>query len=174
VWAKAEADAIAAEYATSVVTKTIRLGPLVDFENYAAPGRLGREVARLFVAVGRPSSILSVCDVHTAAKVIRSYVAEFEQAPPCVNLVEVPAPNRGQLVQRLRATRPDLKFMWLPFPVLKVLSLVALGLQRLLKPKGKALDLYAAFKSENYDARLAQTVIDRANTSAREPLRAAS
>jgi hypothetical protein len=55
-----------------------------------------------------------------------------------------------------------------------VLGLIAIGLQRALRPKGKALDLYAAFKSESYDATLAQAVIDRANTGTREPLRAAS
>ena len=32
--------------------RTIRLGPLVDYDNYTPPGRLGREVARLFVGMG--------------------------------------------------------------------------------------------------------------------------
>jgi nucleoside-diphosphate-sugar epimerase len=167
VWAKAEAEALATERAESIQTKTLRLGPLVDYGSFAAPGRLGREVARLFVAVGKPSSALSVCDVGTAAAVIRHYVVEFETAPPCVNLLEVPAPTRGELVKRLRTVRPDLRFVWLPFPVLKVMSKTALLLQKMLRPKNAALDLYAAFKSEHYDLELAGRVIEETRTARR-------
>jgi len=167
VWAKAEAEAIAEQYADTVETRTLRLGPLVDYESFTAPGRLGREIARLFVAAGMPSSSLSVCDVHTAAAVIRDYASHFEEAPRLVNLLEVPAPTRRDLVERLRAVRPDLRFVWLPFPLLRMLSMLAIGLQKLLRPKKPALDLYAAFKSERYDLRLAGRVIDGARTRAR-------
>jgi hypothetical protein len=145
--------------------RTLRLGPLVDFQNYTPPGRLGRDVARLFVAMGSPSKTLSVCDVHTAAAVIRYYVESFDSAPACVNLVEVPPTTRGDLAQRLRATRPELKFLWLPFPVLKTLSLLATLLQKVLRPKHAPLDLYAAFKSENYDSTIAQQVIAAARSA---------
>jgi predicted dehydrogenase/nucleoside-diphosphate-sugar epimerase len=167
VWAKAEAEAIALEASREggPEVRTLRLGPLVDFQNYTPPGRLGRDVARLFVAMGSPSKTLSVCDVHTAAAVIRHYVESFDSAPACVNLVEVPPTTRGDLAQRLRQTRPELKFLWLPFPVLKMLSLLATFLQKLLRPKHAPLDLYAAFKSENYDSTIAQQVIAAARSA---------
>ena len=164
VWAKAEAEALALErQPQGLEVRTIRLGPLVDFQAFTPPGRLGREVARLFVAMGSRRKALSVCDVRTAAAVIRSYAEEFEQAPPMVNLLEVPPTTRGDLADRTRKTRPDLKFFWMPFPVLWLLAGFATLLQKALRPKSAALDLYAAFKSENYDPVIAQQVIERAN-----------
>ncbi|MBM0106236.1 Gfo/Idh/MocA family oxidoreductase [Steroidobacter sp. S1-65] len=172
VWAKAEAEAIAIEHAATGVVdvRTIRLGPLVDFEDFTPPGRLGRDVVRLFVGMGGPSKPLSVCDVHTAAKVIRSYAESFEAAPPMVNLVEVPPTTRGDLANRLRKSRPELKFFWMPFPVLKMLSGLAVLLQKALRPGKPALDLYAAFKSENYHPAVAQRVIAAANTAPPAPI----
>lgn len=161
VWAKAEAEALAIEHAqeTGSEVRTVRLGPLVDFDEFTPPGRLGREVARLFVAMGSPSNALSVCDVHTAAAVIRWYASDFERTPACVNLVEAPPPSRGELVKRLREARPDLRVMWMPFPVLKAISLLALLMQKVLRRGRKPLDLYAAFSPEQYDTRVAQEVI---------------
>ena len=175
VWAKAEAEALALERAPQGLdVRTIRLGPLVDFGEFTPPGRLGREVARLFVAMGSKRKALSVCDVHTAAAVIRSYAESFESAPPLVNLLEVPPTSRGDLVERTRRTRPDLKFFWMPFPVLRVLAGLATLLQKALRPSSPALDLYAAFKSENYDPVIAQRVINAARQpapAAMEPVR---
>jgi nucleoside-diphosphate-sugar epimerase len=170
VWAKAEAEAQAIERAAAgdIEVRTIRLGPLVDFEDYTPPGRLGREVVRLFVAMGTRGNALSVCDVRTAASVVRDYSNNFAAAPPMVNLLEVPATTRGALAERLRATRPDLKFFWMPFFVLRGLSWFAIGLQKLLRPKAPALDLYAAFKSERYDPAIAERVIAAARKN-RQP-----
>jgi predicted dehydrogenase/nucleoside-diphosphate-sugar epimerase len=164
VWAKAEAEALAVERTASegLDVKTVRLGPLVDFGDFTAPGRLGRDVGRLFVTMGTPSSPLSVCDVHTAAKVIGHYANAFSTAPRLVNLLEVPAITRGDLAARLRKTRPELRFLWLPFPVVRFLSLVATGLQKVLRPGRPALDVYSAFKSERYDSSIAQQVINAA------------
>jgi len=161
VWAKAEAermaDAVAREGRIDV--RTVRLGPLVDYDDYTPPGRLGREVVRLFVGMGGRRKSLSVCSVQTAAEVLRHYAETFNSMPPRLNLLEVPAPTRGELFDRLRANRPDLKVLWLPFPVLRLLSLTATGLQKVLRPGKPALDLYAAFKSESYDPALAEKVI---------------
>ena len=62
--------------------KIIRPGPLVDYAAFQPPGRLGRELGPLFVAIGGKRTPLSVCDVGTAARVIRSYVEDFDSAPP--------------------------------------------------------------------------------------------
>lgn len=48
------------------------------------------------------------------------------------------------------------------FPVLRMLGTMAIWLQRLLRPKGAALDLYAAFKFDLYNLRLTGRVIDGA------------
>jgi len=161
VWAKAEAERMADAFAQEgrIDLRTVRLGPLVDYQDYTPPGRLGREVVRLFVGMGGPRKPLSVCSVQTAAQVLRYYAEAFGSAPPRLNLLEVPAPTRGELFDRLRSNRPDLKILWLPFPVLRLLSLLATGLQKALRPGKPALDLYAAFKSENYDPAIAERVI---------------
>jgi nucleoside-diphosphate-sugar epimerase len=162
VWAKAEAERLAQEAASSgqIEVRTVRLGPLVDYDAFTAPGRLGRELARVFVAVGRPSNNLAVCSVGGAAGVIRHYVEAFQSAPPLVNLLETPAPSRGEMIVRLRRARPDLSVMWLPFWILRGLNGAAWGVQKVLRPRSTALDLYAAFSSAKYDDAIAATVMD--------------
>jgi len=171
VWAKAEAECLALERAAAgaVEVRTIRLGPLVDFADYTPPGRLGRDVSRLFVAMGSRGNELSVCDVRTAANVIRYTAENFDAAPAMVNLVEVPATTRGDLATRLRKTRPELKFLWMPFWMLRTLAWLATGLQKALSPGKPALDLYAAFKSERYDPTIAQRVVLASATRAATP-----
>jgi predicted dehydrogenase/nucleoside-diphosphate-sugar epimerase len=161
VWAKAEAERLAMERASAggIDLRTVRLGPLVDYDDYTPPGRLGREVARLFVAMGSRGKPLSVCSVRTAAAVLCRCARDFATAPPLVNLLEVPSPTRGELADRLRLGRPDLKFVWLPFPVLRGMSLMATGLQKMLRPGKPALDVHAAFKSEAYDSSSSAQVI---------------
>jgi nucleoside-diphosphate-sugar epimerase len=168
VWAKATAEAEAARRASAgeLDLRTIRLGPLVDYDALTPPGRLGREVARLFVAMGRRSGALSVCSVGTAAAVIRSYAGNFDAAPPYVNLLEVPSPTRGELADRLRTTRPDLRFMWMPFPLLRMIGLTLKLVLKAMRPKAPALDLYSAFKSESYDPTIASRVIASAGPQA--------
>lgn len=161
VWGKAEAERLVKEFSAEhgIGQRQIRLGPLVDFNNFTPPGRLGREVGPLFVAMGTPGNHLSVCDVHTAAEVISHYIENFDQMPEMLNLVEAPQPTRGELVKRLRSARPELKLMWLPFPIVWLISAMLKAVLRLLKPGKAPLDLYSAFASERYDSSLAEQVI---------------
>lgn len=170
VWAKAEAEKIVTEIcgAGGVDVHTIRLGPLVDYQSFSPPGRLGRELGTMFVAVGPRKGALSVCDVHTAAEVLRYYVAGPDTAPEVLNLVEAPPPAREELVARLIESRPELRVMWLPSPLLKVLSVFVKGGLKLIRPSSKPLDLHAAFASESYDTEIAGRVIDRAKRPADE------
>lgn len=167
VWGKAAAERMVTEFCKTqaIEQRQIRLGPLVDFSSFGAPGRLGREVGPLYVAMGMPTSRMSVCDVRTASNVIRYYIENFEGVPPMLNLVESPQPTRGALVKRLRAARPDLSVMWLPLSVVWVLSGLLKLVLRLLKPGKKPLDLYSAFVSERYNADLAARVIGQAQAA---------
>jgi len=164
VWGKSEAEKLVTsaskEYGIGV--RTVRLGPLVDYENYTPPGRLGREVGTLFVAMGSRKSKLSLCSVSTASNVIRSYLEDFESAPELLNLVEPDAPTRKELLSRLTENRQELSTLWLPNFVLKSLSLMLKLVLKILKPGKKPLDLYAAFSAEKYDASLAGAVIKKA------------
>jgi nucleoside-diphosphate-sugar epimerase len=169
VWGKAESEVLAQRLCAElgVPLRIIRPGPLVDFTAFSPPGRLGKELGPLFVAVGGKKSPLSVCDVGTAARVIRSYVHEFDDAPPVLNLVEAPAPTRRELARRFKEQRPDLRFLWLPAGLVRLLSGPAKLAQRLMLGSQKPIDVYAAFASEIYRTDLAAAAIARADASAR-------
>ncbi|MCP9453367.1 MAG: Gfo/Idh/MocA family oxidoreductase [Nitrospira sp.] len=164
VWGKAESERLVNELGRTLglSVKIIRPGPLVDFTNYEPPGRLGRELGPIYVAVGPKSSRIALCDVRTAAQVIRATVQDFDAAPPVLNLVEPTAPTREELLKRWLQKRPDLKAVWLPGFVLSFLSPVLILLQRLLIRGKTPVDIAAAFASERYDTTLAKEMVRRA------------
>jgi nucleoside-diphosphate-sugar epimerase len=164
VWGKAESETLVQTLGRElgVDVRIIRPGPLVDYDDFHAPGRLGREVGTVFVAIGGRRSPLSVCDVGTAARVIRSYAESFEVAPPLVNLVEAPPPTRRDLARRMLATRPDLRVVWFPGWLLRLLSSPLKRAQKIALGSAKPIDVYAAFASERYQTGLAAMVIDKA------------
>ncbi len=164
VWGKARAEEIAHQLGKEfdMQVNTIRLGPLVDYDNYMPPGRLGREVGTLFVAMGSKKSKLSLCDLDTAADVIRSYLDEPKSAPRLLNLVDPNAPTRKELLDRHLGNRRELSVFWMPNFLLKAISVSLKFMLKLLKPGKKPLDVYAAFSAEKYDAALAAEVIRKA------------
>lgn len=164
VWGKAESEREVVEQgpALGLKVRVIRPGPLVDFADFQPPGRLGRELGPVYVAVGPRSGKLSLCDVGTAARVIRSMVQDIEAAPAVVNLVEPTAPTREELLARWLKNRPDLKAIWLPSFVLSVLSPLLILLQRILLRGKTPIDIAAAFASERYDTTVAAQVVERA------------
>jgi len=161
VWGKAESERLARELSEKlgIGIRVIRPGPLVDYNAFEPPGRLGREVGSTFVYIGSKESRISLCSVQTAASVIEKYVDEFDSMPPLLNLVEADSPTRGELVSRLLRMRPDLKALRIPSGVLSVLSPALTLMQRVMRPGKKPVDIYAAFASEEYDSTLAEELI---------------
>jgi predicted dehydrogenase/nucleoside-diphosphate-sugar epimerase len=168
VWGKAESENIVRDIAKGhgIEIKIIRPGPLVDYTAFQPPGRLGRELGPWFVAIGARKHALSVCDVGTCARVIRSYVEDFAAAPPLVNMVEAPPPARRELAARLLEQRPDLKVRWFPAWLLRTLSGPLKLVQRVALGSKEPVDVYAAFASERYITDVAHGVIQRAGPSA--------
>lgn len=168
VWGKTESERVAKEVGAGlgIDVKIVRPGPLVDYENFEPPGRLGKELGPWFVAIGSRGSRISLCAVSTAATVLRGYAIEFGEMPAVLNLVDPLASTRGELVARLLRSRPDLKVLWVPFFVIRAASPVFKGLQRLLWPGKQPVDIYRAFAAESYDCDLASKVIDRVQQSA--------
>ena len=83
-----------------------------------------------------------------------------------VLITKAPRPGRGVVrtkLQRLKEARPDLRLLWLPFWILRMLSAALWAFLKLARPKSPALNLYSAFKSERYD-----DTISRQFTGARE------
>jgi len=168
-WGKAESERLAQQLGRElgVCVVVVRPGPLVDYEAFEPPGRLGRELGPIYVAIGGRSAPLSVCDVGTAARVIRSFVEDFASAPPVLNLVEAPAPTRAELAARLCARRPDLRVLWIPALALRALSGPLKLVQRVALGSERPIDVYSAFATERYRTSLAAEVIERADAAAR-------
>ena len=164
VWGKAESEGLAVRLGQDlgIPVRVIRPGPLVDYTAYQPPGRLGRELGPTFVAMGPSNGPLSVCDVTTAATVVRSYLEDFEAAPPLLNLVEAPPPTRRELMERFRRDRPDLRVVWFPAWLLRAMSGPLKLVQRYGMGSKEPLDVAAAFASERYVTDLAARVIARA------------
>jgi nucleoside-diphosphate-sugar epimerase len=167
VWGKAQSEVLALRRGSELglEVKILRPGPLVDYKRFSPPGRLGREIGPFYVAVGGRRSQLSVCDVSTAARVIRSYVQTFEHAPAVLNMVEGKPPTRRELVVRLRESRPDLTVIWFPGWLLRLMNGPLKLAQRLLLRSPNPIDVYGAFASERYRTDLALQVIERAGPS---------
>lgn len=162
VWGKAESERLAMELCGTLGIKVriVRLGPLVDYDNFDPPGRLGKEVGPWFVFIGSRNNRISLCSVSTAAEVLRKYVDDFDDMPPVLNLVEPISPTRAELVSILLKERPDLKAIRIPFFVIRTLSPFLKLLQRILRPIAKSIDIYAAFSPEKYDSRMAAKIIE--------------
>jgi nucleoside-diphosphate-sugar epimerase len=162
VWAKAEAEAIVNDLAESgrLDVRVIRPGPIIDFAAFDPPGRLGRDLGSLFVAVGSPSNRMSVVDVGTVARVICAYVESFEDAPALVNLIEPDAPTRGDLLRRTLAVRPWLKTVWFPNWLMAIASPMAVVAQRVLLKSKSPMNVAATFASEKYDSSMARSLLE--------------
>lgn len=167
VWGKAKAEVIAGSMSkqNGIDLKIIRPGPLVDFENFEPPGRLGREAGPFFVVMGSRRSPLSVCGVRTVAKVIKNYLEDYGSAPSLVNLTEPDVPSRRDLVLKFLERRRDLKALYIPTFLIKILSFGFKVFQKLISPSRKALDVAAAFASERYNTDLGRQVISKASLS---------
>jgi nucleoside-diphosphate-sugar epimerase len=164
VWGKAESEIVAQRIGAErrLRVKIIRPGPLVDYATFHPPGRLGRELGPAFVAIGPSNGPLSVCDISTAARVIRSYLEAFDESPPVLNLIESPPPMRRELLGRYLTGRPDLWAIWFPAVLLQGLSGPLKILQRFALRSKQPVDIAAAFASERYKTDLAAVVIARA------------
>ena len=160
VWGKAESERLCREFAQALPMdiKIIRPGPLVDFQDFTAPGRLGRKIGPIFVAVGSKKSDLAVCDVTNAARIISHYVTDYDAMPAVFNMLDPQVPQRRALADQLLKQNPYLSFFWIPQFVLQSLSPVLVALQKIIRPRKKAIRIAEAFASEHYDTALAREI----------------
>jgi predicted dehydrogenase/nucleoside-diphosphate-sugar epimerase len=152
-WGKATAEVEGARVARErgVPLRIVRPGPIVDFERFDPPGRLGRWVGSWYVAVGPASEKLYLVDVGFLARTLSWMTEHFEEVPEIVHALSPSAPTRRELVARVRAANPGARVIWLPRPALFVLSGMATILQKVLRPRRAAVSLSKAFASTRYD-----------------------
>lgn len=161
VWGKLESELGASRLAAElgIDVKIVRPGAILDYQHFDPPGRLGKRVGNVFVAIGPKRSRLGVVDVELAANVIAWMAQHIDEVPPIVNLLAPQLPTRVELVKRLRRANPDILVVWLPRLLLVPLSWFAIGLQKLLRPRRPAIDVARVFGSHSYNTALAAELV---------------
>lgn len=156
VWGKLESERLAVlvgnELGLSV--KVVRPGALVDYRDFDPPGRLGKRLGNIFVAVGSPSDRLGVVDVGFSGRFLAWTVDHWDDVPSPLNLLDPVSPTKRELLDHLRKANPDLTVIWLPSFVLIPLSWVAMLAQKLLRPGKPPINIAKVFSVLPYDTSL--------------------
>jgi predicted dehydrogenase/nucleoside-diphosphate-sugar epimerase len=153
VWGKAESErrVLAAAGEAGLEVRIVRPGAVVDDRNYQPPGRLGKRLGNLFVAVGGRRDLVGVATLSRVARVIAWTALHFERTPGVLNLLDPAQPTREELVDRLRLKNPDLTVVWVPGWLLASLSPLLSLAQRALRPGKPVIDVAGIFASQEYD-----------------------
>jgi len=172
VWGKLESERLAVTLGQqlTVDVKVVRPGALVDYSAFDPPGRLGKRLGNLFVAVGAPGDRLGVMDVALAGRVLTWITDHWAEAPSPLNLIDHGLPSKRDLLRRLRADNPDLKVIWLPTILLTPLSWLAIAAQWALRPGRRPINVAKVFAVQAYDTHAAAAVVKRTQeTTTRGP-----
>jgi predicted dehydrogenase/nucleoside-diphosphate-sugar epimerase len=153
VWGKLESEWLAVKLGQElgVSVKVVRPGALVNYPDFDPPGRLGKRLGNIFVAVGSPSDRLGVVDVGFAGRFLAWMVDSWDSVPGPLNLLDPISPTKRELLGHLRKANPDLTVLWLPTAVLLPLSWMATVLQKILRPGKPSINLAKVFSIQAYD-----------------------
>ena len=163
VWGKLESERLAVTLGQQldVDVKVVRPGALVDYAAFDPPGRLGKRLGNLFVAVGSPGQRLGVVDVALAGRVLAWMTDHWPEARSPLNLIDQGLPSKRDLLRRLRADNPDLKVVWLPTVLLAPLSWLAIAVQWALRPGRRPINVAKVFAVQAYDTHAAAALVER-------------
>lgn len=175
-WGKATAEAEGARLAAErgVPLRIVRPGPIVDFESFDPPGRLGRWVGAWFVAVGPARDRLYVVDVGFMARTLVWVAEHFEEVPPVLHGLSPTPPTRRELADHVRAANPGARVVWLPRFALVALSGLATVLQKVIRPRRPAVSVAKAFASTRYDTTLIESLEGAISEDARRDVSTSS
>ena len=153
VWGKLESERLAVQLGKELglSVKIVRPGALVDYRDFDPPGRLGKRVGNIFVAVGASSDRLGVVDVGFAGRFLGWMTDAWDEVPTPLNLLDPISPTKRELLDRLRQANPDLTVVWLPRVVLVPLSWLATVVQKAVRPGKPAIDVSKVFSVLPYD-----------------------
>ena len=162
VWGKLAAERIAADAGRThgVDVRIVRPGPLVDNNSFDPPGKLGRAIGPVFVAVGSGGATIPICDVVRAGRLVAWTATHFEAARPVVHAIDPTPATRRRLVARVRETAPGVRVLWFPAPLLAVASWGAVVAQKMLRPRKSAISLKAAFNAPRCATEGVRAVLD--------------
>lgn len=172
VWGKQESERLAVTRGQELGldVKVVRPAALVDYRQLDPPGRLGKRLGNVFVAVGSPGQTLAVVDVVFAAEALAWCVDHWDRFPSPLNLLDPDPPTKRHLLQVLRRTNPDLSVVWLPTLLLIPLSWGAILAQKILRPGRPAINAARIFAPQRFDhARSASVAMMVADDQAQRP-----
>ena len=154
VWGKLESERTAVRLGQELPlrVKVVRPIPLVDWGSFQAPGRLGRRLGNLFVAVGGVKEALPVASAAESARATVAAVLRPDDTSEVMNLVPQESPTRGELIARLRERHPEIWLIRVPRLLLYPLSWMAVIGQKVIRPRRPAVRLTDAFASIKYEA----------------------
>lgn len=160
VWGKLVSEQRALELGKElgVDVRIVRPSALVDYQAFEPPGRLGKRVGNVFVAVGSRRGPLGAVDVSFAGQVLTWMALRFDESPRVLNLLAPELPTRGALVTRLRRAHPEVSVVWLPAAVVVPLAWFGIVVQRVLRPRRPAMNVAKAFASQRYDSSLVASI----------------
>jgi nucleoside-diphosphate-sugar epimerase/predicted dehydrogenase len=152
-WGKLESERLArAKGADAGLDVTIvRPGAIVDYDDFEAPGRLGKRLGNLFVAVGARREKMGVVGLRYSGRYIAQLV-DAPDSPDIVHLLDPELPTRRELVAHLRNRNPDLRAIWTPRWSMPLVGGLAYLAQRLLRPSAVPIDVGAVFADRHYSA----------------------
>lgn len=152
VWGKLESERQSLELGSvlGVDVKIVRPGPIIDSQLTDAPGRLGKRIGGVFVAVGSGKEFLYTTTVNHAARVLASAVGNWRELPTHLNLLDSTPPTRAQLVEQMRRHNPDLRVIWVPRWILTPLAKLLYVVQLTLRPGKVAMDVSRPFAQVAY------------------------
>jgi hypothetical protein len=153
VWGKLESERLAVQLGKdlSLSVKVVRPGALVDYRDFDPPGRLGKRLGNIFVAVGSPDDQLGVVDVAFSGRFLAWMADAWDNVPSPLNLLDPVPPTKRELLGHLRKANPDLSVIWLPTVVLVPLSWVATFAQKVLRPGKPVINVAKVFSTQEYD-----------------------
>jgi predicted dehydrogenase/nucleoside-diphosphate-sugar epimerase len=157
VWGKAQAERRARELGEELGLRVtvLRPGAIVDWRQLDPPGKLGRRIGNIFVAVGARTDTLGVVGVSDAARAAVWIALHADTAPGILNLVDPALPTKARLVKHLRQANPGLRVVWLPRALLWPVSWMAMGVQKVLRPRAPVIDVARVFARRAYDPKAA-------------------
>lgn len=152
VWGKLESERLAVELGKElgIGVRIVRPGAIVDFDRFDPPGRLGKRVGPMFVAVGSKRETMGIVSLDFAAKTLAWVADHFDETPSHFNLLNPTLPTKGGLVKTLRSTNPDLWVFWIPPFLLRILNAFAFLAQKVLRPGKPTISLTAVFGKRLY------------------------
>ena len=153
VWGKLTSEKLAVSKGQELGldVKVVRPAAIIDTHDFDPPGRLGKRLGNIFVAVGFPWHRLGVVDLDFAASTLTWMVQHWDEAPALLNLYDPSLPTKRELLDRLKERNPDISIVWLWPPVLHPLSWFAIGLQKVLKPGRPAINVAKVFSVPAFD-----------------------